>query len=168
MVEMTLDEILAQLDAYSEKLKPADQRKWDVNSESFEDWEKDVDGLISKAITKEEQQAFSAQILKTFKALDSADRMKLENAMQEKGHSVFRIPASSDPEELFRNQLLAMCLFGDRDTRDVIMGVSSAVKWAREQDGVNVSKVINEVSEYASPIDKYGMGSMRSIFLGHR
>jgi hypothetical protein len=85
-------------------------------------------------------------------------------------HTSFRwaahLPADgADPAAAFRAQLICVSARDQgSDTRDELLGLTDLCRRARRA-GVAVEPILAEVAAMSSDVDRYGMGSMRSILL---
>lgn len=78
------------------------------------------------------------------------------------------LPRAWDSAEDFRARLVHISARDQgADTRDEVMALQDLCTQAR-QAGIDIDPILTEVAAISSNVDRYGMGSMRSIILRHR
>jgi hypothetical protein len=77
------------------------------------------------------------------------------------------LPRDWDTAEEFRARLVHLSARDQNaDTRNEILALQDLCNRAR-QVGIDVDPILDEVAAMSSDVDRYGMGSMRSVILGY-
>jgi hypothetical protein len=77
------------------------------------------------------------------------------------------LPREWNTAEEFRARLVHLSARDQgADTRDEILALQDLCNRAR-QAGIDVDPILDEVAAMSSDVDRYGMGSMRSVILGY-
>ncbi|GIH02634.1 hypothetical protein Rhe02_07010 [Rhizocola hellebori] len=75
------------------------------------------------------------------------------------------LPRQWHTAEEFRDRLIVMSAHDQgADTRDEILALQDLCNRAAEY-GIDVDSILDEVAAMSSDVDRYGMGSMQSVFL---
>jgi hypothetical protein len=164
MSELTeLEERVAVIDAC---IEPIATRPVDLTDP---DWMRKIQERphpLDQAGIRPEAEAALRDVLSRYEGSDSDVRVALR-ALLERCESftwAATLPFAPTPQG-FRQRLLEMSVEDQgRDARDMMVSLNGLCGQAREA-GVDIRPALLDVAELSSDVDKYGMGSTRSILL---
>jgi hypothetical protein len=163
---VTLEELEEQIARFDALLRPIAQRPIDMTDPDWTTKLQSAPPPLEEAGIRVEALATARAALREYAQADDQLRVALR-ALYERYQS-FRWAAfvpTDATEEGFRTALVQLSLRDQGgDTRDELLALWEECRIAREA-GIDVGQALREVAAMSSDIDKYGMGSMRTILL---
>lgn len=110
---------------------------------------------------------FLSELIESYPTADDAMRQSIRKLIED--HRSFSwaatLPYEPATDETFRAHLILFSIKDhEQDTRDAIVLLHSLCEKARSA-GVNTGPILEEIAELSSDVNKYGMGSTRSLLL---
>jgi len=110
---------------------------------------------------------FLAELIETYPTADDAMRQAIRKLFED--HRSFTwaatLPYQPVTDESFRAHLILFSIKDhEQDTRDALVLLYEVCEKA-EAAGVKIGPILNEIAELSSDVNKYGMGSTRSLLL---
>jgi hypothetical protein len=123
---------------------------------------------LEEAGIKTETEQFLAEIIAAYPVGDDDVRKAIRKLFED--HSSFTwaatLPYEPVTEATFRAHLILFSIKDhEQDTRDAIVTLHSLCEKAGSA-GIKMGPILKEVAELSSEVNKYGMGSTRSLLLG--
>ena len=108
---------------------------------------------------------FLAELIETYPTADDAMRQAIRKLFED--HRSFTwaatLPYQPVTDESFRAHLILFSIKDhEQDTRDALVLLHELCEKATSA-GVNTGSILNEIAELSSEVNKYGMGSTRSL-----
>jgi len=108
---------------------------------------------------------FLAELIETYPTADDAMRQAIRKLFED--HRSFTwaatLPYQPVTDESFRAHLILFSIKDhEQDTRDALVLLHELCEKATSA-GVNTGSILNEIAELSSDVNKYGMGSTRSL-----
>ncbi|GHJ44322.1 hypothetical protein Cs7R123_16640 [Catellatospora sp. TT07R-123] len=129
----------------------------------------DVAAALSALDVGDRAEAVLGEMVELYAAGDGGTRAAVRELFDR--YPSFRwaaqLPYADDVDAVRAELILFSARDQGSDTRDEILGLRDLCDRARRA-GVDVDALLAEVAAISSDIDRYGMGSTRSILLGHR
>jgi len=166
---MDLAELTSRVARLDEALRPIATSE--VPIDDLEGWEERMRAAppaVEEAGVSGEAQVVLRALIQRYAEGDGAERRAIRGLFDQYG--AFRwaahLPERADTAEGLRTQLLHLSARDhDSDTRDELLRLGDLLAEARAA-GVDIDPVLTEVAALSSDIDRYGMGSIRTILLG--
>jgi hypothetical protein len=156
---------MARLDAV---YRPVATAPVDVmNREAMVNLGATISAALAELAVDDQAQAVLHGIIARYVAGDESDRAAIRRLFDR--YTSFRwaahLPRQWDTAEELRDQLIHMSARDQGpDTRDEILALQDLCDRAGRA-GIDIGPILDEVAGLSSDEDRYGMGSMRSIFL---
>ncbi len=120
---------------------------------------------LDEAGVREETEALLAEIVAAYRTCDDAERAAIRTLWEK--HRSFAwaatLPFTPMTAERFRDHLTLFSIADQgSDTRDAILALQGLCEMAK---GFDAQPALREAAELSSDVDKYGMGSTRSLIL---
>jgi hypothetical protein len=156
---------MARLDAV---YRPVATAPVDVmNREAMDNLGAAIGAALAELAVDDQAEAALRAIIARYVAGDESDRAAIRRLFDR--YTSFRwaahLPRQWHTAEELRDRLIHMSARDQgSDSRDEILALQDYCDEAR-RGGIDVGAILDEVAELSSDEDRYGMGSMRSIFL---
>ncbi len=157
------------LDAWTRRIAAIDARLRPIADRPVRDLAALPPAPLEEANVREETEALLAVIIAEYRVCSAAEREAIRALWR--AHRCFAWAASFPFEpmtaERFRDHLTLFSIADQGlDTRDAILAIAGLCESA-ERAGVATSSMLHEIAALSSDVDKYGMGSTRSLVLRH-
>jgi hypothetical protein len=122
---------------------------------------------LDKAGVRTQAERFLSEIIEYYPTADADMRQAIRKLFEE--HRSFSwaatLPSQPVTDESFRAHLILFSIKDhEQDTRDAIVLLHELCEKARLA-GVKIGPILKEIAELSSDVNKYGMGSTRSLLL---
>ena len=122
---------------------------------------------LDEAGVKAQAEQVLSELIEYYPTGDDAMRQAIRKLFEE--HRSFSwaatLPYQPVTDESFRAHLILFSIKDhEQDTRDAIVLLHSLCEKAKSA-GVEIGPILNEIAELSSDVNKYGMGSTRSLLL---
>ena len=120
---------------------------------------------LDKAGVRTQAEQFLSELIEYYPTADDAMRQAIRKLFED--HRSFTwaatLPYQPVTDESFRAHLILFSIKDhEQDTRDALVLLDSLCEKATSA-GVNIGPILQEVAELSSDVNKYGMGSTRSL-----
>ncbi len=165
---MNLAEIereIARLDAV---YRPVAKAPVDImDPDAFENMGTRIQAELAQLGVDDQAKAVLRAVIELYAAGDETVRVAVRQLFDR--YTSFRwaahLPREWDTAEEFRAHLVHLSARDQgADTRDEILGLQDLCERAHRA-GIDVDQILDEVAAMSSDVDRYGMGSMRSVIL---
>lgn len=122
---------------------------------------------LDQAGVRMDMEKLLAEVIDFYPGCDDATRESIRKLFDEHRSFLWGAALSQPPttENSFRDHLILFSIKDqERDTRDAIMDLNSLCETARSA-GVQMGRILKEIAELSSDVNRYGMGSTRSLLL---
>jgi len=163
-----LETAIAEFDA---RLRPLARRRVDITRPGWADKLRTQTPPLDEVGIRSSVAVLLATVLKLY--AEGGDPLRQELRQLFARYASFTWAAGSVPDEPttdagFRQHLLLLSLRDHgQDTRDEILQLQWLCATA-QKSGVAINRVLEEIAALSSDVDKYGMGSMKTLFLNAR
>lgn len=128
-----------------------------------------VEAALTELAVDDQAEAVLRAVIELYDAGDETARAAVRRLFDR--YTSFRwaahLPRDWDTAQEFRSHLIHLSARDQgEDTRDEILVLQDLCARA-EQAGIDVDPILDEVAAMSSDVDRYGMGSMRSVILRH-
>jgi hypothetical protein len=167
MVMRSIESEIARLDAL---YRPLANRPVDIMEP---DWVEKMGARVAAGLAalgvEDEAVAVLRALVEHYAAGDDDARAEIRSLFDQ--HPSFRwaahLPQEWDSAEDFRAHLLHLSARDQgADTRDEILALQALCARAHDA-GIDVDPILDEVAAISSDVDRYGMGSMRTVILNY-
>jgi len=122
---------------------------------------------LDAAGVRVQAEQFLSELIEYYSTADADMRQAIRKLFED--HRSFSwaatFPFQPVTDESFRDHLILFSIKDhEQDTRDAIVLLHSLCEKARSA-GVEIGPILNEIAELSSDVNKYGMGSTRSLLL---
>ena len=120
---------------------------------------------LDKAGVRAQTEGFLSELIEYYPTADSDIRQSIRKLFE--NHPSFSwaatLPYQPITDKAFRDHLILFSIKDhEQDTRDALVLLDSLCEKARSA-GVNIGPILQEIAELSSDVNKYGMGSTRSL-----
>ncbi|HEX2698159.1 MAG TPA: hypothetical protein VHM28_10665 [Anaerolineales bacterium] len=157
-------ERIAKLDA---ALKPIANRPVDITDPNWVAKLRSLPKPLDEAGVRTETESLLAEVIEFYPSSDDETRPAIRKLFAEHRSFLWAAALSYRPitDESFRAYLILFSIKdGGIDTRDAILLLQSLCAEAASA-GVKIRPILQEIAELSSDVNKYGMGSTKSLLL---
>ena len=122
---------------------------------------------LDEAGVRMDTEKLLSEVIDFYSDCDDKGRQSIRKLFEDHGSFLWAATLSQPPitVESFRDHLILFSIKDqERDTRDAILDLHSLCE-AAASAGVKTGPILQEIAEISSDVNKYGMGSTRSLLL---
>ena len=122
---------------------------------------------LDKAGVRAQAEQFLSELIEYYPTTDDSTRQVIRKLFEDHPSFTWAATLPNQPvtDESFRAHLILFSIKDhEQDTRDAILLLHELCERARSA-GVKIGPILNEIAELSSDVNKYGMGSTRSLLL---
>jgi hypothetical protein len=122
---------------------------------------------LDEAGVRMDMENLLAEVIDFYPGCDAATRESIRKLVDEHRSFLWASALSQPPttENSFRDHLILFSIKDqERDTRDAILDLHSVCTTAASA-GLKIEPILKEIAELSSDVNRYGMGSTRSLLL---